>query len=257
MRDFLADVDIPEGTGRRFNCPTCGGNNTLSITKQNGVLLYQCYRVACKNRGAHTQGLTGAEIQAILSQRNSTPAPKETPRMDMPIHFAYDSQDPKMKQFMQRWELQGTTVYYDIVEQRAVFPLYDTTGVMVDAVGRSLKGATPKWKRYTGNGHYYTAGTGRVCVVVEDCISAIIAAKCCKNATVLALLGTTLTKHHRDFLSNYKDIVIALDPDAWHKTIQFVTELRMEDHDAVALLLHDDVKYKHYDDIARLKGLTE
>jgi hypothetical protein len=45
--------------------------------------------------------------------------------------------------------------------------------------------------------------------------------------------------------------VVALDPDAYAKTAAYAREL-----DAMALLIHDDFKYRHYDDIKRIKEMT-
>jgi hypothetical protein len=125
---------------------------------------------------------------------------------------------------------------------------------MIDAVGRALQGANPKWLRYTGEADYFTAGTGETVVVVEDVISAITVAKL--GFTGMALLGTSLSVAHMSHLGNYSSIVVALDPDAAHKTLKFRREI--EEWTGVAttaLRIDDDIKYRVESDIHKLQEL--
>jgi hypothetical protein len=74
------------------------------------------------------------------------------------------------------WELDidELGLLYDVKESRVVFPVMQE-GKMVDGTGRSLSGQRlPKWKRYGKSGLPYTAGCGKVAVVVEDCVSAAV-----------------------------------------------------------------------------------
>ena len=87
--------------------------------------------------------------------------------------------------------------------------------------------------------------------MVEDCISAVTVYKCCKNVTAYALLGTNMSARQKDALTKHSKIVVALDPDAYAKTAAYARDL-----DAMALLIHDDFKYRHYDDIKRIKEMT-
>jgi hypothetical protein len=114
---------------------------------------------------------------------------------------------------------------------------------MVDAVGRTLRGDTPKWLRYTGKGDYYTQGGGSGAVVVEDCISAAVVARRVHGVTGFAILGTQLTKMHRDALAKYDRVFVALDPDAYGKTLSYTQQLKGCDINATAIPLKDDLKY--------------
>lgn len=124
-----------------------------------------------------------------------------------------------------------------------MFPITSAKGRMVDAVGRSLRGDTPKWLRYTGKGDYYTQGSGSVAVVVEDCISAAVVARRVHGVTGFAILGTQLTKTHRDALQKFDRVLVALDPDAFSKTLSYTQQLKGCDINATAIPLKDDLKY--------------
>tara|TARA_R110000803_G_scaffold22428_1_gene55836 strand:- start:70 stop:513 length:444 start_codon:yes stop_codon:yes gene_type:complete len=139
---------------------------------------------------------------------------------------------------------------YDLKDRRAVFPIFNN-GVMLDAVGRALAGAEPKWLRYTGKANYFIAGTGDTAVVVEDVISAITVAKL--GFTGMAILGTSLSVAHMSQLGDYSQVIVALDPDAAHKTLRFRQEIEAwTGVTAIALRLDDDIKYRVESDIQNL-----
>ena len=142
---------------------------------------------------------------------------------------------------------------YDLKDKRAVFPIFHN-GVLIDAVGRALAGAEPKWLRYTGKANYFLAGIGETVVVVEDVISAITVAKL--GFVGMAILGTSLSVAHMEQLGNYYQVIVALDPDAAHKTLKFRQEIEAWTGVATtALRLDDDIKYRVESDIDRLKEL--
>jgi hypothetical protein len=144
---------------------------------------------------------------------------------------------------------------YDLKDKRAVFPIF-INNVLIDAVGRALAGAEPKWLRYTGKADYFIAGTGNTVVVVEDVISAITVAKL--GFTGMAILGTSLSVAHMEQLGNYSQVIVALDPDAAHKTLSFRQEIEAWTGVAtIALRLDDDIKYRVESDIQKLKTLAE
>ena len=147
-----------------------------------------------------------------------------------------------------------SVLMYDVKDSRIVFPIYHK-GRMIDANGRSLTGKQPKWFRYTGNAHYYMAGKAKdVILVVEDIVSAMVAHQVSPNLSAMAILGTSLTLKHMAKLGQYKRIVIALDPDAAHKTLLFKREIALwTDVETIALRLDDDIKYRVLSDMEKLK----
>jgi hypothetical protein len=112
---------------------------------------------------------------------------------------------------------------------------------------------------YTGKASYFTRTFGHfddVAVVVEDTISAITVAKIDPRITGFAILGTSLLKVHADELSRYSKVIVALDPDAWGKTMTFTKHLRLYGCEQTkALLIKDDLKYKLDADTMKLKEM--
>jgi DNA primase len=147
---------------------------------------------------------------------------------------------------------------YDVKDRRAVFPIRER-GVLIDAAGRSLDGATPKWYRYSGRASVFLSVKGRpsgVVVVVEDVISAITISKLGAGLTGMAILGTSLSPNHIEKLEDYYRVVVALDPDAANKTLQYKREIEAwTGLPTKALLLEDDLKYKRPKDIATLEEM--
>jgi len=153
--------------------------------------------------------------------------------------------------FRDKWDLWDQGLMYDLKDKRAVFPIF-INNVLIDAVGRALAGAEPKWLRYTGKANYFIGGTGKTVVVVEDVISAITVAKL--GFTGMAILGTSLSVAHMEQLGNYSQVIVALDPDAAHKTLRFRQEIEAwTGATTIALRLDDDIKYRVESDIEQLK----
>ena len=71
----------------------------------------------------------------------------------------------------------------------------------------------------------------------------------------VALLGTTLSDAHRDFLMQFSTIIVALDPDALRKTLSIANELRAYKNNVKVLKLKDDLKYRNEEDINNLHKL--
>jgi DNA primase len=100
----------------------------------------------------------------------------------------------------------------------------------------------------------YIYGCGRVAVVVEDCVSA-----CVVNSSIhtgVAILGTSLSEEHKQYLSQFSTAIIALDPDALPKILQFAKELRSYVDNIRVLRLQDDLKYRNDEDTNNLYKLT-
>ena len=49
--DKLNELDVEEGTSKRFDCIFCGKKNTLSVTKAKGKLLWNCFSASCNSKG--------------------------------------------------------------------------------------------------------------------------------------------------------------------------------------------------------------
>lgn len=249
MNKYIEDLDLGEGDTVRGDCPDCGGKNTFTANKSGGAVLYNCYKLGCKISGVHTVGMTAADIQARMQEvEQDKPKPK-VEIMELPEYVVRSGSG--LDAFRDKWDLWDQGLMYDLKDRRAVFPIF-INNVLIDAVGRALAGAEPKWLRYTGKANYFIAGTGETVVVVEDVISAITVAKL--GFTGMAILGTSLSVAHMEQLGNYSQVIVALDPDAAHKTLRFRQEIEAWTGAAtIALRLDDDIKYRVESDMEQLK----
>ena len=249
MHKYIEDLDLGEGDTVRGDCPDCGGKNTFTANKSGGAVLYNCYKLGCKISGVHTVGMTAADIQARMQEvEQDKPKPK-VEIMELPEYVVRSGSG--LDAFRDKWDLWDQGLMYDLKDRRAVFPIF-INNVLIDAVGRALAGAEPKWLRYTGKANYFIGGTGGTVVVVEDVISAITVAKL--GFTGMAILGTSLSVAHMEQLGNYSQVIVALDPDAAHKTLRFRQEIEAwTGATTIALRLDDDIKYRVESDIEQLK----
>ena len=251
MDKYIEDLDLGEGDTVRGDCPDCGGKNTFTANKSGGAVLYNCYKLGCKISGVHTVGMTAADIQARMQEMEQDKPKPKVEAMVLPEYVVPSGSG--LDAFREKWDLWDQGLMYDLKDRRAVFPIFNN-GVMLDAVGRALQGAEPKWLRYTGKANYFLAGIGETVVVVEDVISAITVAKL--GFTGMAILGTSLSVAHMEQLGNYSQVIVALDPDAAHKTLRFRQEIEAWTGVAtMALRLDDDIKYRVESDIEQLKEL--
>ena len=253
MHKYIEDLDLGEGDTVRGDCPDCGGKNTFTANKSGGAVLYNCYKLGCKISGVHTVGMTAADIQARMQELEQDKPKPKVEIMELPEYVVRSGSG--LDAFRDKWDLWDQGLMYDLKDKRAVFPIF-INNVLIDAVGRALAGAEPKWLRYTGKADYFIAGTGNTVVVVEDVISAITVAKL--GFTGMAILGTSLSVAHMEQLGNYSQVIVALDPDAAHKTLSFRQEIEAWTGVAtIALRLDDDIKYRVGSDIQKLKTLAE
>jgi hypothetical protein len=75
--------------------------------------------------------------------------------------------------------------------------------------------------------------------------------------TGIAILGTSLNVTMMKHLDGFYRVIVALDPDASHKTLAYKREIEAwTGLDTRALRLDDDLKYKVESDIIKLKEMT-
>ena len=162
----------------------------------------------------------------------------------------------KFHGFTKRYGLAVGGLLYDVKDERVVFPIKHK-GRIIDAIGRAVgKKKHPKWYRYSGEANYFTMGSGRKLLIVEDVVSAIVAWQEFPDITSMAILGTQLTTNHLEKIREYNKVIIALDPDAAKKTIQYRREIEQwTGVPTKALSLFDDIKYRVDTDMEKLKDM--
>jgi len=255
IRSYVEALNLHDGDTYRSNCPQCKGRGTFTAMNDGGTMKYNCYKLGCRVGGIYETDMTAAEI---LMRMRPPPekAVEEAETMEIPAYLVTPTfEHKKHTAFALRWGIRDYPgLMYDVKQERVVFPIH-YRGRLVDAVGRAVgKRIQPKWYRYTGAADYFTAGKGDVVLLVEDVVSAIVATQLVPNITALAILGTSLSKKHMDKVATYRKAVMALDPDAMDKTLQYRREIELwTGIESVAMKLCDDIKYKVPDDIKQLK----
>ena len=252
INNIINDLSLASGETRRMTCPSCNTKNTFTVTNNMGSVVWNCYKASCSLSGGTNVALTADDIRKSLG---FVAEETHVATFVKPEWFVRDYS--KIQDFCSEWAInpQGLGLLYDVREHRVVFPVVHG-GVMVDATGRSLGRKLPKWKRY-GKSHLpYVSGRGKTAVVVEDCVSAAVVGE--SDVCVgVAVLGTSLSIGHKEYLSQFSTTIIALDPDALPKTLQFAKDLRGYVDTVKVLRLTDDLKYREPTDLANLSTLGE
>jgi hypothetical protein len=256
-RQYAEDVTSASNPFHRGNCPFCGGRGTFTASRDTGTIRYNCYKLGCSVGGEFITDMSAREVMMKLR-----PAQKEERREPDTMVIPEYVVDPLPEhdlyhKFVAHWGIQGCRLLYDIKDRRAVFPIY-YKGRMIDATGRALDGAIPKWYRYTGVADYYTLGDNDTALlIVEDTLSAIIAHQTIPTLTTMAILGTNLSSYALQKCAEYDKVIIALDPDASSKTIEFKRQVESwTGLPTYAMRLHDDIKYRVAEDIEHLERIA-
>jgi|TARA_R110000824_G_scaffold172157_2_gene349927 ribosomal protein L37AE/L43A len=252
INKLLNDITLINGDTKRMDCPECNGKRTFTITNNMGSIVWNCYKAGCTVSGGRRVHLSSDDIRKSLGKTVSET--RGIPKFDKPEWLVRDSD--KIAPYCEEWGLDAEELglLYDVKEHRVVFPVMHN-GHTVDATGRSLGKRLPKWKRYGKNVLPYAHGYGSVAVVVEDCVSAAVIGS--HVYVGVAVLGTSLSESHKRYLAQFSTAVIALDPDALPKTLQFAKELRGYVDTVRVLRLNDDLKYRNPDDLQNLTRIGE
>ena len=74
----------------------------------------------------------------------------------------------------------------------------------------------------------------------------------------MAILGTSLSVKHMEHIQNYDKVIVALDPDASHKNLEYRKEIHSwTGRHTIAMRLQDDIKYKIEDDINKIERMIQ
>ena len=223
VKNYLEMLNIAEGAAYRGPCPACNAKDTFTATKQMGILKYNCYKLDCTLRGYYHDQLSADDIRKLLYGTEEV-VQKEPETMEIPLYVVQPSAEH--------------TKFYDY------------------GAGRAVGGKLPKWYRYSGAASYYLRGSSKTLLIVEDCVSAMIANLEIPDLAAMAILGTSLTDKHYEKIAEYDRILVALDPDAAYKTLQYKREIEsFTGLPTTAVRLDDDIKYRLDTDLEKLKGL--
>ena len=65
-QDFLEGINVKEGESLTLDCPKCNGVKKFSISNQDGLLLYNCYRASCDVKGSYMTNMLADTIKKKL-----------------------------------------------------------------------------------------------------------------------------------------------------------------------------------------------
>ena len=228
LAGYVESLDFPALTRYRSDCPVCGKKNTFSVTDDGMQRLWYCFHADCNVSGR--TGITLTKEHASRAFRGSQappPAARINDTYEIPETFVSLSRSLDAELYVKRVQaydayLSGRAdIRYDFKRNRVAF-LVKNGNKVVDAVGRSIDGRTPKWYRYSSSKHPFVCGSGTCAVLVEDCASACAVSQ---STVGVALLGTNLLAEHVDILKQYDRVFVALDKDATDKAITMVRAL--------------------------------
>jgi hypothetical protein len=246
LREKIQELNLAVGMTHRGDCPVCKRHNTFTVSNENGNVLYNCYANSCNIKGSVMVGLSVDDIKRLINNRDREVVMKP---FEFPEFIVYNDEETASYAKQYGLDHKRLDLRFDVRERRVVYPIR-FNGVIVDAIGRSLTGEQPKWRRYGEARVAYTVGDSSVALVVEDAVSAAVADTI--GFTGFALLGTSLLLEHQHALGQYDTVVVALDPDAAKKTLEITRELKSNGINALAFMLEDDLKYRLSNDISRL-----
>ena len=273
---YVEDLDLSDGQKFRGKCPECNRSNTFTATNNMGKLIWNCYANICSLSGAKTILMSAEEIRKRM-QDFKIEKSDDLNRINIDIFSLPDHVRPLLNydyehvndcnvtynpyavvtEFCERYGLwaKDLNLHYDVKESRIVFPVEDN-GKLVDAVGRAVDdNVIPKWKRYGNYAEGFVRGQHKLGIVVEAVVSACVIETL--GATGVAILGTSMNIHHIQALKHFKRVIVALDPDAAKKTIEYTKILKSHGVKVLALKLTDDIKYRKLADVTFIKNTIE
>jgi hypothetical protein len=222
----LADEETAAGQ----LCPACQGGpdslKTLSVTNKGGVLVWYCHRASCgfKGRSASKWGFTPTERTKMPALRGIVGRTYVRNAVALPDAIKQQLQDKWCitDQHIAKWGLG-----WDYKERKVVLPTLTLAGDNTGCVLRVMDDRQPKAKTHTEDGvmSWYASRASKAIIIVEDIFSAIRAAD---YMTSVALLSTHLNDERITSIKAAKlsPVYLALDKDAYAKSIKYTTEFR-------------------------------
>lgn len=246
--DEVKSYKIREGQTYRGDCPFCYGHNTFGISNSGGVLRWGCFKASCDAGGINSVLSSVNSVKDRLARlQNVATVRNPIPELLLPVHNRpYILNYLKSVHVYDAYIENLVDIRYSPVEDRVMFPV--KVGNTIEGYsGRALNYPFPKWKKYGTITSLFSCGNGSIGVLVEDAPSAC-AVGIIPDYTGLALLGTQLLTQHKLQLMRYKQILIALDPDAATKGI----ELSRQVANGRTVLIPDDLKQFDQDRIREI-----
>jgi len=254
LHETIRELDLEDEVTQRLDCVVCGKRNTLTVTRMDGKVLWNCYSASCGIGGITNADYTKEDISKKV---NFNTEKKKDEEFVVPAYFVKDVTRSHqclnyLDEFncMEIFDKNPDRFAYDVKNDRLAFMTVDDSKV-VGAVGRALKYGV-KWYRYDNSHIPFIIGDNKdLAVVVEDCTSACVVSH---EATGIALLGTNLLTEHLHYVKPYKNIVVALDRDATDKAIDIQRKIAIHVDKCRVMILERDLKYENKETIKEMFG---
>jgi len=248
IAELAANLDI--GTTIRELCPRCGGGSTaeqsLSITKSEEGVLWQCFRASCNEKGNSTGSV------------NTTNSVIHAPKRRV---FEGEVQDLDPDQLAQIHKLWGITEpdhwwwtpdHMGRVAMSIRSPKYVHRGwVLRDIYNRSAVKALTYIDEGEEGISWYKTTPNAPTVVVEDIPSAVRGST---YVNTVALLGTGTSIARATEIAEYatRPVVVALDQDATAESFRIAHKWALLWGDVKVLPLKKDIKDMNEEDLCAL-----
>ena len=245
---IIKKVILRDNSSKRIDCPFCGGYKTLSLSKQQGRLLWNCYKASCVAKGVKDDKLSLSSIKYRLSSEEiakKSSNPNQIPQIVSNVE--HNSRAIKYLKDVNCWDVYKTHqvhIKYTPKESRVLFFMNNDTGAVGRYVGdppTNKKYRISKWKVYGDTTGCFIIGEGDHAIVVEDVPSACVVSTI-PGYVGVALLGTNIEHKQRQQILQFKKITFALDKDARKKSIEASNKFFFGVQPSV-LLLEEDIKH--------------
>lgn len=233
------------GESVRMECPACGGDKTMTVTRYDNRLVYNCYRASCSTRGVlMSRSASGGFTQFEQArQKEVREARKRADEFDQVYKDRLELPEEYRDRLYQEFHFvppTGGIINGKYSGHRILLEVRDFLGRLVGFVARryewtgTLSG--PKTVAYGYSSHHWARGCTRQkhvpsetgIVVVEDIISAEKIALLCGRTSV-ALMGTSLSDECLSDIAKSKpsSVAVFLDPGAEGAAIKVAKRLRL------------------------------
>jgi hypothetical protein len=224
-------LGIEEGATQAVYCPFCDNEKpyapSLSVTRTEEGIVYNCYRAVCSGRGFLGSMPYGGAEKAVEKPKTN-PWRGETFMLSEVWSAVIESRYNLRPEHVGRWRMGGAN--------NLIMPMVTHEGKVWGVNSKILLGPVGKKSMnyisvpYDAGMHWATPV--RKCdtaIVVEDIISAT---RCCQDLGEIhsvALLGTVFNDTTVKCLMarGIKHVIIALDPDALSKAVWIVNKYRV------------------------------
>lgn len=208
---------LSEGETLRRDCPTCGRKKTFTLTRKDGMTIWNCYSTHCSEKGA----LGGA--REFLGRPRKVELPERLKPFTGDLRELSDEEKAYLAErvYFEDWHLSASGVRFAPGPNRYAYPIYSPTGARRGWVLRAYgdigiqRKAITRLDREEPHLSWYTgAELSDHVLMVEDIPSAVRASRHYPGWVVAICGGGVGPDYVREIHTHANHVVWALDADA-------------------------------------------